>query len=46
MEDAADVVACAAVGVTRPLEISTHRPVDQLVEQVAATTRIFAGGAA
>jgi len=39
-EDAADVVACAAVGVTRPLEISTHRPVDQLVEQVAATTRI------
>lgn len=37
---AADIIACSAVGVTRPLEITTARPVAQLIEQTARSTRI------
>lgn len=34
-EDRADRIACATVGVTRPAEITSARPVAQLVQQTA-----------
>jgi hypothetical protein len=38
--DVADVTACASVAVTRPLIDAAPRPVAELVESVASTTRI------
>jgi hypothetical protein len=39
-EQRADEIACATVGVRRPPAIAAVRPVAQLVEQVARTSRI------
>jgi hypothetical protein len=44
-EQRADEIACATVGVRRPPAIAAVRPVAQLVEQAARTTRIPARGA-
>jgi hypothetical protein len=39
-EQRADEIACATVGVRRPAAIAAVRPVEQLVQQAARTTRI------